>query len=282
MQKNGYIYKSMMHYRRKFLLVLIITSLVFGWFAFAKIPYLRTSINGSSPLDTERFAEECAIMVIKEKVELGRKDEKTPNDGVYRVNSYWQDGRYLFDIKADSIGEEIATYTREIAIGDKTETFVAYRVYTATVAGVPVTVLAKGNWDKSLNMTGHICEIQKPVLAALTKNMQEGETMETGEYTIDLRGLEMDTEETDVVVFWAWLALMILLWLKLIFYYIKPTRTPTYKQLLRYGDIQTVENDINIQAEGGYTEEKRFILKDYIIEKSTFKIKILRNHMAKN
>ncbi len=282
MHKNGYVYRAMAFYRRKFLTVLIITSLVFIWFATAKMPYLRTWANGASPLDVERFGEECALMVIEDKVELGRKDKKSPDDAVYRSNSYWQDGRYLFSMELDSIGDEIAVYTKEMAIGDKTETFVTGRVYTAYVAGIPVTVLANGNWDKSLSVTGHLTEVQKPILSALTKNMKEGETIEIAEYTIDLRGLEMDTEESDVALFWISLVLIVLIWLKLLSYYIKPSRTPTYKQLLRYGDMETVEQDINLQAEDGYTENKNFVLKDYIIEKSTFKLKISRNHMAKN
>lgn len=282
MQKNGYVYKAMAHYRRKFLVVMIITSMIFLWFTMAKMPYLRTSLKGASPLDTEKFAEECAMVQIKEKVELGRKDKKSPEESIYHANSYWQEGKYLFDIKADSIGEEIAAFTRDITIGKETETFVVSRVYTATLAGVPVTILAKGNWDKSLNMTGYLTQVQKPVLAALTKNMENGDTMEIGEYTIDLRGLEMDTEETDVFFFWAWLVLMLIIWLKLISYYIKPTLSPTYKQLLRYGDVSTVENDINVQSENGYMDGKNLVLSDYIIEKSTFKIKVSRNHMAKN
>lgn len=282
MQKNGYVYKMMAFYRRKFLLVLIITSLIFGWFTMAKMPYLRTSLKGASPLDSERFGEECALMIIKDKVELGRKDKKTPDESAFRSNSYWQDDKYLFNMKLDSVGDEIAVYTREIAIGKETETFVVSRVYKASLAGVPVTVLARGNWDKSLNVTGHLTEIQKPVLSALTKNMKTDEAIETAEYTIDLRGLEMDTEETDVFLFWAFLVLMLLIWLKLISYYIRPSLTPTYKQLRRYGDTETVENDINLQYADGYTEDKKLILKDYIIEKSTFKIKISRNHMAKN
>lgn len=282
MQKNGYVYKMMAFYRRKFLLVLIITSLIFGWFTMAKMPYLRTSLKGASPLDSERFGEECALMIIKDKVELGRKDKKTPDESAFRSNSYWQDDKYLFNMKLDSVGDEIAVYTREIAIGKETETFVVSRVYKASLAGIPVTVLAKGNWDKSLNVTGHLTEIQKPVLSALTKNMKTDEAIETAEYTIDLRGLEMDTEETDVFLFWAFLVLMLLIWLKLISYYIRPSLTPTYKQLRRYGDTETVENDINLQYADGYTEDKKLILKDYIIEKSTFKIKISRNHMAKN
>lgn len=282
MQKNGYVYKMMAFYRRKFLLVLIITSLIFGWFTMAKMPYLRTSLKGASPLDSERFGEECALMIIKDKVELGRKDKKTPDESAFRSNSYWQDDKYLFNMKLDSVGDEIAVYTREIAIGKETETFVVSRVYKASLAGIPITVLAKGNWDKSLNVTGHLTEIQKPVLSALTKNMKTDEAIETAEYTIDLRGLEMDTEETDVFLFWAFLVLMLLIWLKLISYYIRPSLTPTYKQLRRYGDTETVENDINLQYADGYTEDKKLILKDYIIEKSTFKIKISRNHMAKN
>ncbi len=282
MQKNGYVYKMMAFYRRKFLLVLIITSLIFGWFTMAKMPYLRTSLKGASPLDSERFGEECALMIIKDKVELGRKDKKTPDESAFRSNSYWQDGKYLFNMKLDSVGDEIAVYTREIAIGKETETFVVSRVYKASLAGVPVTVLARGNWDKSLNVTGHLTEVQKPILSALTKNMKNGEAIETAEYTIDLRGLEMDTEETDVVLFWVSLVLMLLIWFKLISYYIKPSLTPTYKQLRRYGDSETVENDINLQHADGYTEDKKLVLKDYIIEKSTFKIKISRNHMAKN
>jgi len=74
---------------------------------------------------------------------------------------------------------------------------------------------------------------------------------------------------------------MVLLWIKLICYYIKPTLTPTYRQLARYGEAGSVESDINIQSEKGHMDGKRFVMEDYIAEKSTFKLIINRNHMAK-
>lgn len=282
MQKDGYVYKSMLYYRRKYLAFMIASVLLFLWYTGAKLPYLRTDFMGAVPLDTERFISDTAMVITDEKVELGRKDHKLPDANCYRSNSYWQDGRYLFDIEADKVSDVVKTYSKMVNTGNSEEEMDFYKLYTAEVDGVNTAVLSYANQKVTGSLTGYLTEMQKPILAALTEEMKDGETLEVSEYVIDIRGLEMDTEGTDVALFWIWLVLNIIFGAKLVSYYIKPTLSATYRQLRRYGDIFTVENDINTQAENGIREEGEFILDDYIIEKSTFKIKVSRNHRAKN
>ena len=282
MQKDGYIYRSMLHYRRKYLAFMIASVLLFLWYAGAKLPYLRTEFFGSVPLDTQKFISDTAMIITDEKVELGRKDHKLPDEGCYRSNSYWQNGRYLFDIKVDKPVKNIKTFSKMVNMGNSEEKMDFYRVSLAELDGISIAVLSYANQSVSENMTGYLTQMQKPILAALTENLSDGQSVEVSEYVIDVRNLEMDTAGTDVVLFWLWLVLNIIFGAKLVSYYIKPSLTATYRQLRRYGDMFTIEADVNSQAENGYQEDNEFVLEDYIIEKSTFKIKVLKNHRAKN
>lgn len=284
MQKSKYVYKSMVHYRRKFFLVILIMALFFAFFTVSKLPYLKAEWFGSSSLDIKKFVSETDTITVDSLIELGRKDSKTPDDAVFRSNSYWQEDNYLFGIKASSITDTGKVFKTTITVGDEVQEVDMYRVYIAKVGGVNTAVLAKADKEPTVNMKGYITEMQKPVLAYISETLKDGQALEISEYFIDLRGGEMDTSSTDTVMFWFFLALLLILAVKLALYYIKPTLTPTYRQLARYGDMLTIEEDINKQAESpdAYTEGGKLVLEDYIITKSTFKIIVNKNHLVKN
>jgi len=281
MEKGKYIYKAMAHYRTKFLIINILLTVLFATFTVSKLPYLKMAFSGPSPLDTDRFSNEVGTTVINELVELGRKDHKTPDEAIYTDNSYRQGDVYRYTITADSDPVEIKTFTTVMGEGDEAREIDMYKVYLTELKGRRTAILAYANWEPSKNMTACITHMQKPILAAISETVSEGEGMEICEYVIDVRGVEFGTEQSDVAMFWIFLAVMVLLWIKLICYYIKPTLTPTYRQLARYGEAGSVESDINIQSEKGHMDGKRFVMEDYIAEKSTFKLIINRNHMAK-
>ncbi len=281
MEKDKYVYKAMAHYRTKFLIINILVTVLFVMFTMSKMPYLKTAFFGPSPLDVDRLVKDSGITVIDELTELGRKDHKTPDEAIYTTNSYRQDDVYRYTLTSDSDPVDIKTFTTVMGEGNEAREVEMYKVYLTELGGRDTAILAYANWKPSRNMTACITHMQKPVLAALSETLEEGEALEICEYLLDVRGVEYNTEQGDVAFFWIFLAILVFLWIKLGCYFVKPTLTPTYRQLLRYGDIESVETDVNRQSENGFMEGKRFVMEDYIAEKSTFKLVINRNHMSK-
>ena len=83
---------------------------------------------------------------------------------------------------------------------------------------------------------------------------KDGEDITISEYVIYLRNSEMGAESSDVLFFWLFVILMLFLWVKLIIYYINPKLTPTFRQLVKYGDIMEVAQkvDLEVNSEDAY------------------------------
>ncbi len=287
MQKGTLLYKEMSRYRIKFLIINILLTVLYVMFVIGKMPYLKTEFGGPSELDTARFISETQTTVIDEVVELGRKDHKTPDASLVRSTSYWQDDRYYFTIKADSVTDTDKTFKGTMggsSTGTEAKEYDLYKLYMAQIDGRNVTVIAYANQKVTKNMTAYITDVQKPILAALSETIGEGESLEISDYMLDVRNLEMDTASTDFVCFWIFMLLLIFLYAKVIIYFAKPITAPTYRQLARYGDIESVADDINRQSglSSAYTEDKKLILQDYILSRSYFKMIVVKNHMAKH
>jgi len=282
MQKDKLVYKQMKRYRCKYLAINIVLTALVLFFVIAKIPYIATTFRGETELDTKRFVSETGTVVIDEITELGRKDTKSPGNANFRANSYWQDNIYRYKVEAEEIENTGEGFTQQVTAGSMTETVQLYNVYLAKIEGRWITVLANSYSPVDTVLTGHITEMPKCVKAAVSRYAKED--IEISEYMFDARGTEMDTELSDFVLMWLFVALLVWLWTKLILQYLNPLRTPTYRQLIKYGDVADVEADVNSQAESesAYMEKKKFILEDYILEKDTFKYKITRNHTSKH
>ncbi len=283
MQKDKFLYKEMIHYRRKYLVINIAVTLLFVIFTILKFPYIKTGFAGESPLDMNRFSSETGTFVIDELIELGRKDEKTPQNACFRSESYWQGNNYLFEIKADSVKDTGKVFTQTVANGTSgSEEVAVYRIYLAEAGGKKVAVLASAREKVTENMTGYVTKMSKPVKARLSETLKADESLEVCEYIFDIRGVEMDVARTDFATFWMYIALLAFLWIKLAIQYKDPKTTPTYRQLIKYGDIETVAEDVNTQFESARREKKQILLEDYILERDTFKMKIVRNHTSKH
>lgn len=287
MQKGTLLYKEMSRYRIKFLIINILLTVLYILFIINKMPYLKTEHSGPSPLDTQRFISETDTIVIEEIIELGRKDHKNPDGSLVRSTSYWQDDKYYFNIKADSVTDTDHSFKGTMGggtTGTKVKEYDLYKLYMAQIGGRNVPVLAYANQKVTKNLTAYITDVQKPILSVLSETIGEGESLEVSEYMLDVRNLEMDTASTDYACFWIFMLLLIFLYGKVITYFVKPATAPTYRQLARYGDIESVAEDINRQSglSSAYTEDKKLILEDYILSKSYFKIVVVKNHMAKH
>ncbi len=285
MQKDGLIYKKMKHYRRKYLIINIVCTILYLAFITWRFPYIRTQMTGSTQLDEARFIAETGTMVMDEVIELGRKETKTPDSACFRVESYWQDGRYLYDMEIEDIVDTGKSFTSTIDTGmGEPQEVEMYKVYTASIEGRRIAILAKAKWQPTEKVTGYLADFSRPVMAKVSETLTEGEKAELSDYMLDLRGLEMDTANTDYACFWIFMALLAFLWTKLIMQYANPLRTPTYRQLVKYGEVFSVEEDINTQAgkDSVYKEKRKLILEDYILYKGTFKYEVKRNHMSRN
>ena len=285
MQKDGLIYKKMKRYRRKYLIINIVCTILYLAFITWRFPYIRTQMTGSTALDESRFIAETGTMVIDEVIELGRKETKTPESACFRDSSYWQDGRYLYDMEIKDIADAGKSFTSTIdtGMGEPQEVEV-YKVYTASIEGRRLAILANAKWQPTEKVTGYLSEFSRPVMAKVSETLTKGEKAEYSSYMIDLRGLEMDTANTDYACFWIFMALLVFLWAKLVLHYVNPLRTPTYRQLVKYGEVLSVEEDVNTQAakDSVYKEKGKLILDDYILYKGTFKYEVKRNHMSRN
>lgn len=284
MQKDKYLYKEMQHYRRKYLAINIIITILFMTFTLSKLPYLVTSVKGETPLDTERFAREAGTFTMDTVTELGRKDTKQPDNNCFRSNSYWQDNTYLFSVTPDSVTDTGKVFTQEIEdMSGVKETVDVYRVFLADIEGKKVPVITYANKENPDSFTGYITELSKVINASVSEYVAETTgSEEICEYMIDARDSEMDTSGTDPWIFLLWLALLIFLWAKLIVQYVNPLKTPTYRQLVKYGDVFTVEQMVNEQIEDAVKEKNKKILKDFIVFRDTFRLAVNRNHTAKN
>ena len=76
---------------------------------------------------------------------------------------------------------------------------------------------------------------------------------------------------------------MLFLYIRLGLHYLYPMRHPAYKQLYKYGELDEVVNDIELQFEDEnvFKEDKELISKDWIMTKELFKNKIVKNHRAR-
>ena len=81
MQKDGLLYKEMKHYRRKYLIINIVCTVLYLIFSISRFPYIRTQMTGATPLDAERFASETGTVVIDEAAE-GDEDFAWTNDPI--------------------------------------------------------------------------------------------------------------------------------------------------------------------------------------------------------
>jgi len=284
-EKNSVLYKSMSRYRIKFLVINIILTLLFVFYTANKLPYLKTAWFGESPLDVQRFLEETSTITVDELVELTRKDRRNPDACYLKQTSYWQDDAYRFIINADSIEEtdivfkgKMTTASSEVVYQDM------YRLCFAEIGGRKVAVLAFANQEFEKNMTACIVHMQKPVLSGISQIASKEGPMEICEYVIDVRGLEMEAEFSDHSFFWIYLAGLIFLYIKLIRYFINPINTPTYRQLIRYGKIETVADEISRQANlpSARRNGKDLVLDEFILTKGFLKLCVTKNHMAKN
>lgn len=285
MNKDNILYKAMKKYRRKFLFINIISLCLLMLFIILKYPYLRTEMRGASELDIDRLLSETDVFVIDELIELDRHESKSPETIFGRSTSYWQDDRYLFEIKADTIEDTGIVYTEKISMSQgKPIEYESARVYLAKCAGRSFAVIAPPGAELTSPVTGFLVDRSNVVVSDLSKLLEDGESLTLSEYFIDARDLEMGTSSSDLFIARIWLIIMLLLFIKLAVYYFRPELTPTYRQLRRYGPVLQVADEVCLQAQSddAVTDGGQIITKDFILSDSSFKKTVAKNHMSKH
>ncbi len=283
--KNNVLYKGMSRYRIKFLVINILLTVLFVMYSINKLPYLKTAWFGPSELDVERFVSETSVVKISEQEELTRKDRQNPDASYLKKSSYWQDDKYRFTLKADKIEKTEKVFKGKVTPPSGKVMYVdMYNLYIAEIEGRKVAVLAFSDQKIDSELTASIVHMQKCVRSKLSEITAEEGPMEFYDCVIDARNLEMEAETSDHTFFWLYLAVLMYLYIKLIVYYIKPLNAPTYRQLERYGKPETVAEEIDRQykLKSMRRNGKDIVLEGFIISKSFMKLKVVKNHMAKN
>lgn len=284
--KEGILYKNVVKNRRKLLAIFVLVIICFVWFTVTIYPYLAKRAGGASPLDTERFQGSDSVVIgpsftiddnSKARI-YGFADSRT---------SYWQDHRYYFSVKSENLEYSGLSYTRggEV-LSDVTDTEidpVAVSIYYANVGDRIVTVMSLPEQDiESLpELKGIFVKSSPFILKHLSENIAQ--EREISAYTLDVRGIEMSAESSDIAIWVLLIALIIYLGIKLVRYYKNPLKHPTYKQLEKYGDVLEIVEDIELQLQNDVVsiEDNQIVTADWIVTEQSFKKLIQKNHTSK-
>lgn len=284
MEKDSVLYKAMVKYRRKFLIWNIILLVLLILFTVWRYPYIKTEISGAVPLDMDRYLSETATFTVDEIIVLGRHEPKEPERYYHKNITYWQDDSYLFDVEIDKAEKTDIAFTSSYTIGQEVYEYVSAEIWFAEAGGRNFVVIANPGEEFKNKLTGYLVEPTRAVTAPISETLENGEKLILSSYFIDCRGMEMGTAPTDWAIVKIAATVILLLFLKLLLYYLKPKFTPTYRQLQRYGDIDDIAYEVNRQAtsEKAYIDDKTLVTPDFILSDDTFKKKVVRNHINKN
>ena len=286
-QKDGLIYKGMNHHRHLKIRSIIILTIVLALYFVSCKPYIINVLFGSVPLDESRFRDDAQMVVLSDGNLESDKVNPVINSKVIKSNSYWQDGKYEFDITLDAVDKTPITYTTkntDSSYSEGTSDEVTSAVlYTADIAGIKTLVLSypHDELNDGIVVTGIFAEIPPVVKNDICSIGNYAET-ELYEYMLDTRGIRMESEDFDILVFMVLLLAILFLTVQLCVYYINPFLTPTYRGLEKYGEITSVIEDVEAQLkEKGITKitkKKSAYTEDWIVSDDVFKLKISKNH----
>ncbi len=284
--KDGIIYKYINKYRLKNIcIVLILAVLAIGYFMLFG-PYITNVLFGASDLDGERFKEEAEMISLYDE---GLKDNK--NNAIHskalKPDSYWQDDKYEFNIELSDTDFTGIVYTTENTKENfdpkNSEPVTSAVLYTADINGVDTLVLSYPHdelksGDKVTGIFVPIPPVVRYDLSAIDDYAQK----EVFSHMLDLRGIQMESEEFDVFIFFALILIMLFVAAKTVVYYINPALTPTCRKAGKYGEYLTVIEDVEAQLKEKnitkITKNNPVYLEDWIVKRDVFKLSIVKNH----
>lgn len=284
-RKGPILYKGMVRGRRKFLIINLIVTAIYILYLIRSAPFIAGKFHGPHELDVQNFLASTEDITISEVIEMKKRADKSIPTYAFFSTSYSDGDKYRFNVSFDSVEETGIEYTTEFENPEtgEMETFVMYSVFMGRIGERVIPILSYGNVASDTALTGIFVEPAPVITADISKLTADGNALTINKYIFDARNLEMETENSDVVVMFAGIALLAFLYIRLLRYYINPYKHPTYKQLAKYGNLEDVINDIENQfeEENVYKEGKELISTDWIMTKDTFKNKILKNHRTR-
>lgn len=285
LDKTGVLYHSLSRGRIKLLIIFVLLFVMFLCYTVSIMPYLEKRAFGAVPVDESNFAVSGTVEVTKEY----KADKAIAKIYGYALKeqSYWENDKYFFSVKLDELTSSGLAYTASGAIlnpdTDVETDPVAVKVDFINIGGVKTAVLSMGDAvvKKDMTVDGILTEISPLILENLSGVLPEGEMI--SKYMLDIRGIDMGSEFSDILFWFLYIALLLFLGIKLVIYYINPLKHPTYKQLEKYGEtamvIQDIETQFKARAEKTAKDETRTA--DWIMTKKSFYHKVEKNFTAK-
>lgn len=279
---NTFIYKSMKKYRIKYLIILIVLVVLWGVYVNANSPYIMNRFIDHPKLSESHFSENTENVKVGMPFELHRSDDRTVKDFATRGESYWVGDRYEFKVSlSDVLPIESDITNKMTGTGGKTtKQDVSAKLWLAKIGDKNVVVMSYPDFDpeKSGDVTGIFTDIPLIVKYQLAQKFGETPDFEVCEYMLDTRGLEMESEGFDLVFSFVTLLVLIYLVVKLAIQFANYRKTPTYKQLEKYGDCDEVEKLIEKELANAVFSDKQYVCENWLVIPDTFKLKIVRNH----
>ena len=282
---NGVLYKSVKKGRTKLSVILFLLIVMFFVHTASSMPYLEKRAFGASELDSEAFAKATKLVAINSDYKPSKEEAKIYGHAREKT-SYWHGDKYYFSISDAIFADSGLAYTSSGAIvtpqTDTNADPVAVRLGFMDIGGTKTAVLLLGDaaFGTPINAEGIFVELSPLVRKDLAKYLPEGENI--SEYMFDVRGIDMDTEYSDTVIWFALIAIILFLVTKLLVYFLNPLKHPTYRCLDKYGDIVMIANDIETQVKlpSATFHKNRIMTDDWIINKGSFACKTEKNFTA--
>ena len=279
---DAYIYKSMKRYRLKYLVILIVLMILWGVYFHANSPYILNRFTDYPTLSEAHFSQNTKTVKVGKPFELHRNDKREIRDFAVKDESYWMDDKYEFKVPVSDMIRIESDITNSITGtgGKTTKQDISGKLWLTEIGDKKVVVLTYPDFDpeKDREVTGIFTSIPYIVKYELARSFGENPDFEVCEYMLDTRGLEMETEGFDTVFSFVTLLILIYLTVKLLMQFANYHKTPTYRQLEKYGDCDEVEKLIEKELTQSEYIDKQYVCENWIVIPDTFKLKIVRNH----
>ena len=281
--EKGIIYSSMKKHRIKFLLIEILLVVIFVSFFVSSYPYIANYFGAKTVLDEDLFSEKVQTVKIPEPFKLHRNDDGTIPDYALKGSSYWQGMYYEFDVAVKDAEKTQLSFTNATTNTGKSgaEDEISAVLHVMDVGGVKTLVLTYPETDleNASEIKGIFTEIPLIVMHDLAQTQIFENDTQICTYMLDTRGVEMESEGFDTVFSIVLLLIIIFLLIKLILQFSNYRKTPTYKQLEKYGDMEKIEKEIERELTEVVFNKKETITENWILKEDTFKLKIVKNHI---
>ena len=283
-KKDGFVYKSMNKHRIKLMIYIIIIAFFLVLYFMLFKPYITNFFVGPSPLNEDKFLNDYESVVFTEDDVINEDDDTTIKTYTLKGKSYWQQDSYEFKIKFSDVKKTDINYTLKNTsdkFDENEKDVLSACLYSAKIKDRDVFVIAYPHTNLTKIASGIFTEFPDVIKSDIY--MGGNFNTEHYKYIFDVRGIEMEGERFDITLFIILSLILLFLFIKLIIYLINPYLTPTYREFSKYGDTESVIEDVEYQLKSAVkTKDKkavRYITEDWIVYDDVFKLKLNKNHL---